>query len=799
MNAKQFLISVILSALYFSPLNAVQNDYVVSQVKKQSIRNQENRVERRYENFSDYSLLEDIEKQLLEGFTTSALWGSESEIEKYFTEIFPMTTVSLQENDASKFLLSFKPERPFELSGSVGNKSRNGQPAKNNPADIRKVKSVFNKLGYQLTVNNTLDEALLRAITDYQKKKVGFFRGDGRIDVPGKTYESLKTAALDEKNVLPGDFVLVESVEGKKTLVLIYTGESAFPDFSQDKFSFFVYPYLTQCEWNTFPPRFHEQAFNRLKKNAKVEGFWQTVQNFFLSAAKSTGSGDKRNTRGNVFTTDKIHYSNWLRTENSNRYAKLFWASNSFNQSSGQSKQNYQVSYRVLRAKPTEKLVEIKKFIVRRIDSSSPVDGNNIIEGFIKSASEKYVYDTGLKGVGNIQLTGGFMEYPGHGKKTTKYFLDKNGNYKKSPNIGPSDSEDEKKLKRKFNIGFDYATSTKDRVVGALLPGLVTDASWSEKTGQRGYGNKIEMKSDAYLTYNGKKYSVYVHYAHLKTNSFKVKNGDRVSQGQAIAVMGGSGYKNGKKSENAYGLHVDCNMWILINGKPLIVSPNLLNSQLPQQSNQTGQISTPPNSQPKQTNRSGPNKRLFDLTTSGAGRKTTKQDGSSYTDYGVKASTRMAGADESRVSKYADYFKQAGKKYGVPPALLAAIASRETRGRNILDGDGGKGVGIMQVDIRSFPKKTQQIKSAVPSEQVKLGIEFGAEILSQNLKAVKAKHPSWSPEWQLRGAVAAYNFGTDDVQTKAGLDKGSTGDDYSADVWERAKYYAESKKFSGVE
>ena len=41
------------------------------------------------------------------------------------------------------------------------------------------------------------------------------------------------------------------------------------------------------------------------------------------------------------------------------------------------------------------------------------------------------------------------------------------------------------------------------------------------------------------------------------------------------------------------------------------------------------------------------------------------------------------------------------------------------------------------------------------------------------ISKVKEKHPDWSEGWQLRGAVAAYNFGANNVQTKAGIDKGS--------------------------
>ena len=37
--------------------------------------------------------------------------------------------------------------------------------------------------------------------------------------------------------------------------------------------------------------------------------------------------------------------------------------------------------------------------------------------------------------------------------------------------------------------------------------------------------------------------------------------------------------------------------------------------------------------------------------------------------------------------------------------------------------------------------------------------------------------------------MAAYNFGTKNVKTWSGLDKGTTNNDYSGDVMARAKFY----------
>ncbi len=182
----------------------------------------------------------------------------------------------------------------------------------------------------------------------------------------------------------------------------------------------------------------------------------------------------------------------------------------------------------------------------------------------------------------------------------------------------------------------------------------------------------------------------------------------------------------------------------------------------------------------------GGNAILNNLQTTGASAETAGQDRAPA---GVAGSHQMAETDRARLERYRDVFQQVGAQTGLPPALLAAIASRESRGGAALREDGSarydpNGYGLMQIDrlhnpglIRGGPYSVEHVAPA-------------AGLLQRNLQEIRAAHPEWTPAEQLRGAVAAYNVGTDDVRTLGRMDVGTTGNDYSADVWARAQYLA---------
>ncbi|MFL5348557.1 MAG: hypothetical protein ACJ8AT_27490 [Hyalangium sp.] len=178
-----------------------------------------------------------------------------------------------------------------------------------------------------------------------------------------------------------------------------------------------------------------------------------------------------------------------------------------------------------------------------------------------------------------------------------------------------------------------------------------------------------------------------------------------------------------------------------------------------------------------------PNALLAKFLPMGASAATARQAGLSA---GICASHKMALADLPRLRQHQAAFEAAALKHGLPPALLAAIASRESRGGASLDSNGliggGEGFGMMQLDSR-YHSPRGGAHSAEHIHQV-------AGILERLLEEVKAKHPGWPAEQQLRGAVVAYDAGVDNVRAIKDMDRGTAAEDYSNDVWARAQALA---------
>jgi soluble lytic murein transglycosylase-like protein len=180
---------------------------------------------------------------------------------------------------------------------------------------------------------------------------------------------------------------------------------------------------------------------------------------------------------------------------------------------------------------------------------------------------------------------------------------------------------------------------------------------------------------------------------------------------------------------------------------------------------------------------------LNQFQSAGASAKTAKQDKLTG---GVASSEKMAETDRKHVMAHKDKFIVAAKKFSLPPALLAAIASRESRGGAVLKngfGDGGHGFGLMQVDDRN--------KFAVEQEGGPAGqphINQATGILADKLKTVTKEFAALSAVEHLQMAVSRYNGGKGKQPPDS--DAGTTGGDYMNDVWARARFYARVEDWS---
>lgn len=182
-------------------------------------------------------------------------------------------------------------------------------------------------------------------------------------------------------------------------------------------------------------------------------------------------------------------------------------------------------------------------------------------------------------------------------------------------------------------------------------------------------------------------------------------------------------------------------------------------------------------------------KALAQAKPQGASTKTARQDGLSYS--GVKASHKMAENDWPRVQPCIDRFWVAARKFKLPPELLAAIASRESRCGNthlLVNGwgDRGNAFGIMQVD-----KNYHTVAGAGSDPAGQDHINQATGILADYIHQVRQKHSSWDDSSVLEGGAVAYNSGVKNVQTKERMNGGTTGDDYGADVIARAQFYSQ--------
>merc|ERR1712154_281932 len=142
------------------------------------------------------------------------------------------------------------------------------------------------------------------------------------------------------------------------------------------------------------------------------------------------------------------------------------------------------------------------------------------------------------------------------------------------------------------------------------------------------------------------------------------------------------------------------------------------------------------------------------------------------------------------LNQHKDCYQQAADANCIQASVIAALASRESGGGSLLDsrgyGDHGNAWGILQCDTRY---SGLDCKSCGAFSCCHINMMVRDKVVP-NIKAVARKHPSWTKEQQLQGAIAAYNFGVSNVQTWGGLDVGTANhqNHYSNDVMAQAQY-----------
>ncbi|XP_041840034.1 lysozyme g-like [Melanotaenia boesemani] len=183
---------------------------------------------------------------------------------------------------------------------------------------------------------------------------------------------------------------------------------------------------------------------------------------------------------------------------------------------------------------------------------------------------------------------------------------------------------------------------------------------------------------------------------------------------------------------------------------------------------------------------------IMDVETTGASWQTAQQDNLGYS--GVPASHKMAEMDAERMNKYKKKIQSVAEIFGIDPAIIAAIISRESRAGNTLDDGWGdwnpkrnayNAFGLMQVDTNP-EGGNHSPEGEWDSEE---HLNQGTEILIEFIEKISWKFSNWSTEQKLKGGLAAYNMGDGNVHSYNNVDQHTTGGDYSNDVVARAQWY----------
>jgi hypothetical protein len=133
----------------------------------------------------------------------------------------------------------------------------------------------------------------------------------------------------------------------------------------------------------------------------------------------------------------------------------------------------------------------------------------------------------------------------------------------------------------------------------------------------------------------------------------------------------------------------------------------------------------------------------------------------------------------ARVNQIWSAIQTAADAYSLDPALLGAIALRETRGRNIAQ-EGGMGMGYFQIDIGKNPSVTE-----AQAYNPAWAANFAANMLAHNAASLGARF-GLNGDALTQATAASYNEGLGGASRRLrqgqNPDLGTTGKDYGSNV-----------------
>jgi hypothetical protein len=142
--------------------------------------------------------------------------------------------------------------------------------------------------------------------------------------------------------------------------------------------------------------------------------------------------------------------------------------------------------------------------------------------------------------------------------------------------------------------------------------------------------------------------------------------------------------------------------------------------------------------------------------------------------------TNKSPNDVDRVEGLMPMLRTAAASHNIDPVMLAAIALRESGGRNIAEIGKGSGMGVFQLTNQPHVTKVQ-------AYDVRFAADYAAKMLANNRRYLARHHPNFTADQQRQATFASYNkfFGhgrsliTDDPAT---IDAGTPGGNYGRNV-----------------